>query len=184
MEAFTKILEQIEKGEESASDQLLPLIYDELRTLAKQRLSKEKSTKSIQPTMLVHDAYLRLVDREEQQKWRSRGHFFSAAAEAMRRLLVEHARRKKTQKRGGNAKQIPLEIAEPAFFEDPVDLLALDEALQLFEQEWPEKARLVTLRYFTGLTIAEAASAMGISESTAERHWTFARAWLYSKLNA
>ena len=183
MENVTKILDKIEQGEESAASELMPVIYGELRKLAAQKLAREKASPSIQPTVLVHDAYVRLVDKEQQQKWTSRGHFFGAAAEAMRRILIENARRKQSLKRGGDAQKVPLELAEPAVFEDSVDLLALHDALTEFEQEWPEKAKLVKLRYFTGLTIAEAAKAMGFSESTAERHWKFARAWLYAKLD-
>ncbi len=184
MSDVTKILEKIENGEESAAADLLPAVYDELRKLAAQKLSNERASPSLQPTLLVHDAYLRLVDRDQQQKWTNRGHFFGAAAEAMRRILIENARRKRTQKRGADQVRVPLELAEPAILEDSVDLLALDEALREFEQVWPDKAKLVKLRYFAGLTISEAAKVMSVSESTVERHWKFARAWLYSKLDA
>lgn len=183
MADVTKILQRIELGEQSSAD-LLPVIYEELRRLATQKLTNEKATPSIQPTVLVHDAYVRLVDQKQQQKWNSRGHFFGAAAEAMRRILIENARLRKTQKRGGDLKKVPLEIVEPVINEDKVDLLSLDEALQQFETDWPEKAQLVKLRYFAGLTIAEAANSMGISKSTAERYWRFARAWLFSRLDS
>jgi RNA polymerase sigma factor (TIGR02999 family) len=173
----------IEDGDAEATDYLLPLVYEELRKLAAAKLSKEAKGQSLQPTMLVHDAYLRLVDVDAPQKWQGRGHFFAAAAEAMRRILVEHARRKRRLKHGGQLQRVVLH--EPtADFESPVeDLLALDEALAQFEEQWPEKARLVKLRYFAGLTIPEASEAMRISTATAERHWKFARAWLHSQLN-
>jgi RNA polymerase sigma factor (TIGR02999 family) len=183
MADVTQMLQRIELGELSSAD-LMPVVYEELRRLAKQKLTHEKETPSIQPTLLVHDAYLRLVHQKQQQKWKSRGHFFGAAAEAMRRILIENARLRKTQKRGGDLRKVPLEIVEPAIYQDKVDLLALDEALQQFETDWPEKAQLVKLRYFAGLTIAEAAKSMEISESTAERHWRFARAWLFSRLDS
>lgn len=187
MADVTKILQRIELGEQSSAD-LLPVVYEELRRLATQKLTHEKETPSVQPTLLVHDAYLRLVDRKQQQKWKSRGHFFGAAAEAMRRILIENARLRRTKKRGGDFKKVPLEIIEPAIIdaaigEERIDLLTLDEALTEFEAKWPEKAQLVKLRYFAGLTIPEAAKGMGISESTAERHWRFARAWLFSRLD-
>lgn len=182
MADVTKILQRIELGEQSSAD-LLPVVYEELRRLATQKLTHEKQSPSIQPTMLVHDAYLRLVDQKQQQKWTNRGHFFGAAAEAMRRILIENARLRRTKKRGGDFKKVPLEIVELATSEEKIDLLALDDALTEFEANWPEKAQLVKLRYFAGLTIPEAAKGMGISESTAERHWRFARAWLFSRLD-
>lgn len=183
MGQVTQLLQKIEQGYASASAELLPLVYEELRSLAARKLAKERNSPSLQPTLLVHEAYLRLVDAEQQPEWSGRGHFFGAAAEAMRRILVEQARRRKTLKRGANLHQVPIEFAEPVVEDKAVDLLSLDEALSQFETLWPNQARLVKLRYFAGLTIAQAAQAMQISESTAERYWTFARTWLYSKLS-
>jgi RNA polymerase sigma factor (TIGR02999 family) len=183
MSDVTRILSSIENGDANAADELLPLVYQELRKLAAAKLSKEKSGPTLQPTMLVHEAYLRLVDTDQPQHWNSRGHFFGAAAEAMRRILIENARRKQSQKRGGNMQRVELDSATAAIESPGDDLLALDEVLTRFEQQWPDKAKLVKLRYFTGLTIPEASQALGISTATAERHWKFARAWLYSQLN-
>ena len=184
MTDVTKILSAIERGDQAASEKLLPLVYDELRKLAAAKLSKEKPGQTLQPTMLVHEAYLRLVDVDQPQLWNGRGHFFGAAAEAMRRILVEKARRKLSLKQGGHLRRVDLDSAKAAI-ENPVeDLLALDEALTQFEQQWPDKAKLVKLRYFAGLTIPEASEAMGISTSTAERYWRFARAWLHSQLKS
>ena len=182
MKDVTRILLAIEGGDRNASDELLPLVYQELRKLAAVRLSKEKQGHSVQPTMLVHEAYLRLVDVENLQKWSGRGHFFGAAAEAMRRILVERARRKRSQKHGGEMQRIDLDDAIAVTEDASDDLLALDEALTCFEEQWPDKARLVKLRYFAGLTIPEASEAIGISTATAERYWRFARAWLHSAL--
>jgi RNA polymerase sigma factor (TIGR02999 family) len=182
MSDVTRILSAIESGDQEASDKLLPLVYQELRKLAAAKLSKEKPGQTLQPTMLVHEAYLRLVDVEQPQQWNGRGHFFGAAAEAMRRILVEKARRKESRKHGGQMQRVGLDLATAAI-ENPVDdLLALDEALTRFEQQWPEKAKLVKLKYFAGLTIPEASEAMSISTATAERYWKFARAWLHSQL--
>jgi RNA polymerase sigma factor (TIGR02999 family) len=184
MSDVTKILSAIERGDENAADKLLPLVYQELRKLAAAKLSKEKPGQTLQPTMLVHEAYVRLVDVEQPQQWNGRGHFFEAAAEAMRRILVEKARRKLSQKHGGRIQRIELDVATAAI-ENPVeDLLALDEALTRFEQQWPDKAKLVKLKYFAGLTIPEASEAMGVSTATAERYWKFARAWLHSQLKS
>jgi RNA polymerase sigma factor (TIGR02999 family) len=178
MSDVTKILAAIERGEESASDELLPLVYEELRKLAAAMLAKQRPGETLHPTMLVHEAYLRLVDVNQPQHWNSRGHFFGAAAEAMRRILVEKARQKKSQKRAHVVEHGAVdELAEIAPVSS-LDLLALDEALTAFEQQWPEKAQLVKLRYFAGLTTKEAAEAMGISVRTAERTWTYAKAWL------
>lgn len=178
----TRILTAIEQGDRQAADQLLPLVYQELRKLAAQKLSRDKAGQSIQPTMLVHDAYVRLVDVEEPQEWNSRGHFFGAAAESMRRILVEHARQKKTQKRQVTYLPVdPNQIADPQQSQQ-LDLIALDEALTKLAERWPEKCKLVELRYFAGLTVAEAAEILGISIATAERNWRFARTWLHSRL--
>ena len=182
MNDVTRILSAIEQGDPKASEELLPLVYGELRRLAKQRLAQEKPGQTLQATALVHEAYLRLVDGEEAQRWNSRGHFFAAAAEAMRRILVENARRKRAEKHGGRLERQDLDdvdIAAPAPSED---LLALDEALAKLEAEDPVKAQLVKLRYFAGLTEDEAASALGISRTTAQRHWRYAKVWLLDEL--
>jgi RNA polymerase sigma factor (TIGR02999 family) len=177
----TRILSAIARGDPSAASQLLPLVYDELRKLAAQKLGLETPGQTLQPTALVHEAYLRLVGETEALHWENRGHFFAAAAEAMRRILVENARRKHSQKRGGGRQRIPLEEFHRVT-ESPEDLLDLDDALTRFAAEEPDKARLVHLRFFAGLSTPEAAAALGISVATAERWWTFARTWLYSAL--
>jgi RNA polymerase sigma factor (TIGR02999 family) len=183
MSGVTQILEAIERGDPQAADKLLPLVYDELRKLAAHRLSQEKPGQTLQATALVHDAYVRLVDNEAAQHWNSRGHFFAAAAEAMRRILVENARRKGSLKHGGQRQRVELDSACSATEPPSLDLLALDEALSKLASFEPAKAELVKLRFFAGLTMPEAAAAMGISLATAERHWTFARSWLYAELN-
>jgi RNA polymerase sigma factor (TIGR02999 family) len=179
----TRILNSIGGGESQASEELLPLVYQELRRLASQRLANEKLGQTLQATALVHEAYLRLVDVQHQQRWNSRGHFFAAAAEAMRRILVENARRKHSLKRGGGRAPIALtdDLAEAAE-QAPEDLLALDEALARLESKYSQAASLVKLRYFAGLTTPEAAEALGVAPRTAERLWTFAKAWLYREL--
>lgn len=182
MSDVTKILSAIDCGDENAAEQLLPLVYQELRKLAAMKLAKEKPGQTLQPTMLVHEAYVRLVKVEQSQQWNGRGHFFAAAAEAMRRILVENARRKQSLKRGRELQQADLDSASVAAKDRNDELLELDEVLTLLEARWPEKARLVKLRYFTGLTVEEAAQAMKISVATAERYWTFSRAWLHSQL--
>jgi len=182
MTNVTRILSQIESGDPSAAEQLLPLVYDELRKLALARLVHEPQGPSLQATVLVHDAYLRLVDVNEQPKWNSSGHFFGAAAEAMRRILVEHARRKRSEKHGGGFERVDLDIANPEIPTRTEELIAFDEAFSRLEQQWPEKAQLVKLRYFAGFTLPEAASALGISQATAERYWSFCKSWLYSEL--
>lgn len=182
MSEVTQILNAIDLGEENAANRLLPLVYDELRRLAAQRLVNEKRGVSLQPTLLVHEAYLRLIDGADDREWNGRGHFFAAAAEAMRRIMIENARRKKAQKRGGDHQRIGLEFVPPQDIAKYEDLLALDEALSQLEVDWPAKAKLVKLRYFAGFTISEAADALGISVATAERYWTFSRAWLRSRL--
>jgi RNA polymerase sigma factor (TIGR02999 family) len=184
MSDVTRILSLIESGEESAAEELLPLVYDELRKLAAARMASERPDHTLQATALVHDAYLRLVDVEKAQHWNSRGHFFAAAAEAMRRILVENARRKKSLKRGGHLERLSPEMVNPVTDTDETDLLALDAALAQFEEQWPERAQLVKLRYFAGMTIPQASKAMHISQATAERHWKFARTWLYAQLQA
>ena len=184
MTEITRILNSIERGDSTASDRLLPLIYQELRNLAAAKLHDDATAKSLQPTVLVHEAYIRLVDNEQRQKWNSKGHFFGAAAEAMRRILVENARRKQSQKRGGDWQRLPLEHIEPESKPAQIDLFDLDEALRDLEQQWPEFAELVKLRYFAGLTIAEAAKAKSVSTATIERHWAFAKAWLFKRMNS
>ena len=182
MSDVTRILEQIDAGDPSAAERLLPLVYDELRKLAAARLAHEAPGQTLQATALVHDSYVRLVDAERPPQWNSRGHFFAAAAEAMRRILVEQARRKQSLKGGGGLERIELgDIAAPES-QSPVDLLDLDEALQRLEQEEPDKAQLVKLRFFAGLPLEEAAQALGVSPATAKRHWVYARAWLYGQL--
>jgi RNA polymerase sigma factor (TIGR02999 family) len=182
MSEVTRILSAIEQGDAHAAEQLLPLVYDELRQLAAQRLAQERPGQTLEATALVHEAYLRLVDVDKVQHWNSRGHFFAAAAEAMRRILVEQARRKRRQKRGGDRERLDLDGLEIAVEGLPDDLLALDEALTRLAEKHAAKAELVKLRYFAGLTLSEAARALGISSSTADRYWTYARAWLYRAL--
>ncbi len=183
MRDVTYILSAIEQADPHAAEQLLPLVYDELRKLAAARLAQEKPGQTLEATALVHEAYLRLVDTEKAQAWNSRGHFFAAAAEAMRRILVEQARRKRRPKHGGDRQRIDLDEAVAAL--DPrEDLLALDEALTRFAAEEPVKAELVKLRYFAGLSLEEAAACLGISRATAKRYWAVARAWLFAALEA
>ena len=178
MTDVSQILFAIEQGDPHAAEQLLPLVYDELRKLAAQKLAQEKPGQTLQATALVHEAYLRLVDGEKIQQWNSRGHFFAAAAEAMRRILVENARRKKTAKAGGHQRRIALSDVEPAIEEPRVDLLALDEALALLEAKDKRKADVIKLRFFGGLTNAQAAEALGISPATADNDWAYAKTWL------
>jgi RNA polymerase sigma factor (TIGR02999 family) len=178
MTDVTRILSAIEQGDAGASEQLLPLVYDVLRKLAAQKLAQEKPGQTLQATALVHEAYLRLVDQERAQRWESRGHFFAAAAEAMRRILVENARRKSTAKAGGGHQRVDLAEIEPAIDSPHVDLLALDEALGQLEAKDRRKAELVKLRFFAGLTNAQAARALGISTSTADNDWAYAKTWL------
>jgi RNA polymerase sigma factor (TIGR02999 family) len=177
----TQILAAVEAGDPSASAALLPLVYEELRKLAASGLAAEKPGQTLQATALVHEAYLRLVSDKQADHWNSRGHFFAAAAEAMRRILVENARRKQAVKHGGGKRRVPLEEFHRVT-ESPEDLLDLDDVLTRFAAEEPDKARLVQLRFFAGLSIPDAAAALGISHATAERWWTFARAWLFSEL--
>ena len=178
MDSVTQILSAIQQGDPHAAEQLLPLIYEELRKLAAHKMARESPGQTLQATALVHEAYLRLVNVEQVQQWNSRGHFFAAAAEAMRRILVERARSKQSLKGGGEHRRQELpEIAVEAPVPD-IDLLALDEALQKFEKTDKRKAELVKLRFFAGLTNAEAALALGISSSTADNDWAYARCWL------
>jgi RNA polymerase sigma factor (TIGR02999 family) len=182
MDNVTRILSAVEQGDPKAAEQLLPLVYDELRKLAAAKLAQEKPGQTLQATALVHEAYLRLVDVDQAQRWDSRGYFFAAAAEAMRRILVENARRKRSLKRGGGLVRHELDEVELAVPELGDDLLALDEALVRLAAKDPVKARLVELRHFAGLTIEQAAKALGLSTTTAHRHWTYARAWLHQEI--
>ena len=181
---ITHILSAMENGDPSAAEQLLPLIYDELRKLAADKLAQEKPGQTLQATALVHEAYLRLVDTEKAQQWNSRGHFFAAAAEAMRRILIGNARRKHALKRGGQAQRVELDGIELADQPSDDKLLAMDEALERLAAKDPVKAELVKLRYFAGLTNQEAAGVLGISTATAERFWAYARAWLQQEITA
>ena len=183
MSDVTRILNAIERGEAKAADELLPLVYEELRLLAAQKLSHEPPGQTLQATALVHEAYIRLVG-DEPQSWDSRGHFFAAAAEAMRRILVDHARRKKSQRRGGGHQRVELGSWDAAAGEPPEYLIRLDEALTKLTQQHPEVAELVRLRYFGGLTLEQAAEIKGISRRTAGRYWKYARLWLYREVTA
>ena len=179
MSDVTHILNQIENGDPSASDQLLPLVYKELRRLASQKMANEKPGQTLQATALVHEAFLRLVDGPNQQHWDNSRHFFAAAAEAMRRILIERARQRASLKRGGAHERVELEHVEPVVL--PLacdDILGLDEALQKLGQQNPRKAELVKLRFFAGLTVKQAAQTLEISLSTAENDWAYARSWL------
>jgi len=199
MTEVTRILSAIERGDACAADQLLPVVYAELRRLAAQRMSHERSSQTLQPTALVHEAYLRLVDLNEPQQWNGRGHFFAAAAEAMRRILVERARRRARGRHGGDRKRVDLDLLHAQLEQaidragNPVDadgddvaarLLALDAALNRLAEEDHAAAEVVKLRYFAGLTIEQSAEAAGISVRTANRHWAYAKAWLYEQLRA
>ncbi len=204
MTDVTQLLEQIEAGDGAATERLLPLVYEELRKLAAQKLANEKAGQTLQATSLVHEAYLRLVKfkptqgdhsaitlelpsasqlgTEKSEKWNGRGHFFSAAAEAMRRILVDNARRKQAEKRGGARSRVELTDMVQAESLAPLELLALDEALQQLTVAYPQHAQLVKLRFFAGLTIEDSAASLDISLATAKRHWAFARAWLFGQL--
>ena len=181
MTEVTRILSAIEQGDAGASEQLLPLVYEELRKLAAHRLAQEKPGQTLQATALVHEAYLRLVGAGDPH-WDDRGHFFAAAAEAMRRILVDNARRKQSLRRGGNLQRRDLEQAEIVVPHPSDDLLGLDEALNKLAERDEIKAELVKLRYFAGLTGEQAAKVLGISTSTADRHWAYARAWLHQEI--
>jgi RNA polymerase sigma factor (TIGR02999 family) len=182
MSDVTRILEAIDHGDPTAAGELLPLVYGELRRLAMQRLAREKPGQTLQATALVHEAFVRLVDGEAAQGWDSRGHFFAAAAEAMRRILIEIARRKRAEIHGGRLARQALDGVDIAAPVPSEDILALDEALSRLETEDPVKARLVKLRYFAGLTEEDAAHAIGLSRTTAQRHWRYAKAWLLGEL--
>jgi RNA polymerase sigma factor (TIGR02999 family) len=182
MTEVTRILAAIEQGNPQVAEQLLPLVYTELRKLAAQKLAKERPDHTLQATALVHEAYLRLVDDDQAKKWDSRGHFFAAASEAMRRILVENARRKKRTKHGGDLVRVDVELADLPTRLTSEDLLALNDALEELGRHEPSKAQLVTLRYFGGMTIEQAADVLQISRVTAYRHWTYARAWLHQRI--
>ena len=183
MSEVTRILSAIEQGESHAAEQLLPLVYDELRRLAAQRLAQEKPGQTLEATALVHEAYLRLVGQREERHWNGRNHFFAAAAEAMRRILIETARRKQGPRHGGRLRRMNADLNLVAAQAPAGDLLALDEALTKLATESPARAELVKLRFFAGLTVPEAAAVLGISPATAERYWTYARTWLYAELS-
>ena len=178
----TRLINEAGAGDARAAASLLPLVYDRLRALARSRMRGERADQTLQATALVHEAYLRLVDRDAVQHWDGRWHFYAAAAEAMRRILVERARQRGRLKRGGDRRRVDLDPAELTVDAPPDELVALDEALAKLQGEYPELAQLVKLRYFAGLTIEEAARALSIGTATAGRHWAFARAWLYREM--
>ncbi|HBE70197.1 MAG TPA: RNA polymerase subunit sigma [Planctomycetaceae bacterium] len=184
MEELTKILNQLDAGDSTDANQLLPLLYDELRQLAAAKLKHERPDHTLQATALVHEAWLRVggEDHEKKYKWNSRGHFFGAAAEAMRRILIDHAKERQAEKRGGNHNRIELETWNHPAASQPEKLLDLDEALTKLSDLSPVKAELVKLRFFAGLTINEAAQALEISTASAERYWAYARAWLHVEI--
>lgn len=182
MSDVTQILSAIEHGDPQAAAKLLPLVYEELRKLAAQRMAREKPGHTIEATALVHEAYLRLLGGGAEQPWNSRAHFFGAAAEAMRRILVESARQKHALRRGGDRQKLNIDLIEPAAPRISDDILALDEALEKLAQKDPMKAELIKLRYFAGLTMQQSAEALAISPATAHRYWNYARAWLHQEI--
>jgi RNA polymerase sigma factor (TIGR02999 family) len=186
MDAITQVLHAIEHGDAQAASQLLPLVYEELRKMAAARLAQENAGHTLQPTALVHEAYLKLIGTDPLRPWNGRVHFFSAAAEAMRRILIDHARKRRRLRRGGGMKRVELEdmgdLAQVAESGGADELQALDEALTKLAAAAPRKAELVRLRYFAGLTLEQAAELLGISRATADRDWSFARAWLYDAM--
>jgi RNA polymerase sigma factor (TIGR02999 family) len=184
MSDVTRILSQIDSGDPQAAEQLLPLVYDELRQMAAARLAQENPGQTLQATALVHDAYLRLVGARQPQAWNSRGHFFGAAAEAMRRILVESARRKARRRHGGGLTRVDLLEGDLIAELPPEELLALDDTLSALARHDPKAAELVKLRYFAGLSLDEAAEALGLARTTAWRQWTYALAWLFAQLRA
>lgn len=181
MSEVTRLLDAVERGEPQAAEELLPLVYEELRRLATAKMAQERPGQTLQPTALVHEAWLRLV-ADEGVRFEGRGHFFAAAAEAMRRILIDRARQKLALKRGARAERVDLEDLDVAAAADDDTLLAMDEAMAKLAQEDPDSAAFIKLRFFAGLTNAEAAQALGIPERTARRHWSFARAWLYREI--
>jgi RNA polymerase sigma factor (TIGR02999 family) len=183
MKEVTRILSAIEQGDPHAAERLLPLVYDELRRLAAEKMAQEKPGQTLEATALVHEAYLRLVNQEQAQHWNSRGHFFAAAAEAMRRILIEQARRKHRRRHGGGRQRLNLDQLNIVDEGTSEAVLALDEALERLAREEPGAAEVVKLRYFAGLTIEQTAAALGLSVRTANRHWAYARACLYQQLS-
>jgi RNA polymerase sigma factor (TIGR02999 family) len=183
MSDVTRVLSAIEQGDPHAAEELLPLVYDELRKLAAQKMAQEKPGQTLQATGLVHEAYLRLADTEQARHWNSRGHFFAAAAEAMRRILIEQARRKASAKAGGELHRVDLSEIEPAIPGPQLDVLALNTALEELEKTDARAAAVVKLRFFTGMTTPEAANALGVSLATAENDWAYARSYLRLKLS-
>ena len=183
MSEVTQILEAITRGEPKAAEELLPLVYSELRRLAAHKMASEAPGQTLQPTALVHEAWLRLTN-DDQRKWNDRTHFFAAAAEAMRLILVDNARRKHTQRHGGGQQRVEMPEIASAVMENDDKLLEVNEALGKFTALDPQKAELVKLRYFVGMTLEQAAEALGISERTAKRYWAFARAWLHEEIKA
>jgi RNA polymerase sigma factor (TIGR02999 family) len=183
MSEVTRILSEIEDGDSSAAERLLPLVYDELRKLAAHRMAREKPGQTLQATALVHEAYVRLVDTENAKHWDSRGHFFAAAAESMRRILVENARRKAGPAAGGRHRRVSLSGVDPEISGPQLDIIALNEALDKLEIEDPRSAELVKLRFFAGLTNGQAAKALGVSASTAKADWTYAKCWLRAQMS-
>jgi RNA polymerase sigma factor (TIGR02999 family) len=188
MSEITQILSAIEQGQPQAAEELLPLVYDELRRLAAEKMAQEKPGQTLEATALVHEAYMRLVANaagksEQAPAWNSRGHFFAAAAEAMRRILVENARRKRGPRRGGAYQRVSLDDAVSCTHEPADDLLSINDALDQLAQEDPKKAELVRLRYFIGLSVQESADLLGISRATADRYWAYAKAWLYCAIS-
>jgi RNA polymerase sigma factor (TIGR02999 family) len=182
MSDVTQILSAIDQGDPHAAEQLLPLVYDELRRLAARKMAEEKAGQTLQATALVHEAYVRLVDVEKAQQWNSRGHFFAAAAEAMRRILINRARDKNRQKRGGRRTRVELELVECVDEAADEELLAINDALEQLAEHHPACAELVKLRFFAGLSLADAAAALGLARRTADRYWAYARAWIYKTL--
>ena len=183
MPTVTFVLNQVEKGDQSAVEELLPLVYEELRRLAAYRMSQERPGQTLQPTALVHEAYLRLVGNDADRRWDNRGHFFSAAAEAMRRILIEKARHKQSLRAGGQFHRLDISKVVPEFDDPEIDILALDEVLEKFARIYPRKAELVKLRFFAGLTIEQAAQILNIAPSTAIEDWAFAKCWLRLELS-
>ncbi len=181
---ITRVLAKIESGNAAAAHELLPLVYEELRKLAEVRMMHEKPGQTLQATALVHEAYLRLVGSDSERKWDSRGHFFAAAAEAMRRILLNQARDKKRQKRGGGRQRIDLDKIQVAMDTPSEELLALDDAIEMLESQDRLSADLVKLRFFAGLTNHQAAEMLGIARRSADRKWTYARAWLYARMSS
>ena len=182
MSNVTHLLSRIEEGDQQASEDLLPLVYDELRRLAAAKMASERPEHTLQATALVNEAYLRLVGSEHSQMWKNRGHFFSAAAESMRRILIDHARRKDREKRGGDRRRVDLDDVVLFASEGSQDMIALDEALAKLAHESPVKAKLVELRFFAGLTHQEAAQALGISRASADRYWAYSKLFLYAEI--